>query len=255
MFEDMMYSLRTQPEVSSNPGLVIGTVRKNYDKKEPGKVMVEYSLGESGKMLTGWISVMTPYTADKGGMYLLPEIGDEVVIGFLGGRTDCPIVLGSIWSRNVNRPSNAVTEKNTVKMFRTKGGHEVCFSEESNKGYVKVTTPGGMYLCLADEKKTVEIRDKDKNNSISINGNSGEIRINAGKKLTLSIGGTAAVTIENNKVTIKSGTINVDAMQTLKLHGQSVSVQGTQVSVKADGSLGVESSGITQVKGSMVKIN
>ena len=116
MFEDMMYSLRTQPEVSSNPGLVIGTVRKNYDKKEPGKVMVEYSLGESGKMLTGWISVMTPYTADKAGMYLLPEVGDEVIIGFLSGRTDCPIVLGSIWSKNVTRPSNAVNEKNSMKI-------------------------------------------------------------------------------------------------------------------------------------------
>ncbi len=255
MFEDMMYSLRTQPEVSSNPGLVIGTVRKNYDKKEPGKVMVEYSLGESGKMLTGWISVMTPYTADKAGMYLLPEVGDEVIIGFLSGRTDCPIVLGSIWSKNVTRPSNAVNEKNSMKMFRTKGGHEVCFSEEKDKEYVKVTTPGGMNLSLSDDKKTVQIRDKDNKNSITINGSGGEIKIDAAKKLTLSIGGTAAITIESNKVTIKSGTVNADAMQTMKIHGQSTAVQGTQVSVKADGSLGLESSGITQVKGSMVKIN
>ena len=65
MFEDMMYSLRTQPKVSQAPGLVVGTVRKNYDAKEPGKVMVEYTLGESGKMLTGWIPVLAPYTTDK----------------------------------------------------------------------------------------------------------------------------------------------------------------------------------------------
>jgi hypothetical protein len=61
MFEDMMYSLRTQPKVSQAPGLVVGTVRKNYDAKEPGKVMVEYTLGESGKMLTGFQTI--PYSS------------------------------------------------------------------------------------------------------------------------------------------------------------------------------------------------
>ncbi|MDO4803533.1 MAG: phage baseplate assembly protein V [Lachnospiraceae bacterium] len=255
MYEDMIRTLRTQPTVSSNPGLVVGTVRKNYDAKEPGKVMVEYSLGENGKMLTGWVAVLSPYTTDKGGMYLLPEIGDEVVLGFLEGRTDCPIVLGSLWSKSVNRPQNAVNEKNTMKMFRTKGGHEVSFSEESKKETITVTTPGGLTVLMADEKKTIEIRDKDKKNSVIINGQSGEIKVDAQKKVVLSVGGTAAVTIESNKVTIGSGTVSIDGKQSLKLHGQSAALQGSQVSVKADGSLGVESSGVTQVKGSMVKIN
>ena len=255
MFEDMMYSLRTQPKVSQAPGLVVGTVRKNYDAKEPGKVMVEYTLGESGKMLTGWIPVLAPYTTDKGGMYLLPEIGDEVVIGFLEGRTDCPVVLGSLWSKNVNRPQNAVTEKNTMKMFRTKGGHEVSFSDEGKKETLTVTTPGGLSVLMADEKKTIEIKDKEKKNALTINGQNGEIKVDAQKKLILSIGGTAAVTIESNKITIKSGTVSIDASQSLKIHGQSTAISGSQVSVKADGSLGVESSGVTQIKGSMVKIN
>ena len=255
MFEDMMYSLRTQPKVSQAPGLVVGTVRKNYDAKEPGKVMVEYTLGEAGKMLTGWIPVLAPYTTDKGGMYLLPEIGDEVVIGFLEGRTDCPVVLGSLWSKNVNRPQNAVTEKNTMKMFRTKGGHEVSFSDEGKKETLTVTTPGGLTVLMADEKKTIEIKDKEKKNALTINGQNGEIKVDAQKKLILSIGGTAAVTIESNKITIKSGTVSIDASQSLKIHGQSTAISGSQVSVKADGSLGVESSGVTQIKGSMVKIN
>ena len=255
MLDYISYSLRSQPAVSSNLGLVTGTVRKNYDKEQPGRVMVEYSIGESGKMLTGWVNVLTPYTADKGGLYLLPEIGDEVVIGFLSGRTDCPVVLGTLWSKNVNRPDNAVTEKNTMKVFRTKGGHEVRFSDEDKKETLTVKTPGELTLTMEDEKKTIEIRDKEKKNVLTINAKDGGITLNAAKKIELSIGGTAAVTIESNKITIKSGTVNVEASQSLKLHGQSTKLSGSQVSINADATLKEEAGGITQIKGSMVKIN
>ncbi len=255
MLEDMMHSLRAQPAVSSSFGLVVGTVKNNYDKNEAGKVQVEYSLGEQGKVLTGWIPVLAPYTAVKGGMYFLPETGTEVVVGFLGGRTDCPVVLGSLWSKKVERPQNAVTEKNFTKVVRTKGGHEIRFSDEDKKQKLTVETPGNLTIELSDEKKTVTIHDKDKKNSIVIDGEKGEIKLDANKKLEISIGGTAAVTIEKNKITLKSGTVEINASQTLNLKGQSTSIKGSQVAIKADGSLNASASGMTQIKGSMVKIN
>ncbi len=255
MLEDMMQALRAQPAVSSSFGLVVGTVKNNYDKNEAGKVQVEYSLGEQGKVLTGWIPVLAPYTAAKGGMYFLPETGTEVVVGFLGGRTDCPVVLGSLWSKNVERPQNAVNEKNLTKVLRTKGGHELRFSDEDKKQKLTVETPGSLTIDLSDEKKTVIIHDKEKKNSITIDGQKGEIKLDADKKLVISIGGTAAITVEKNKITLKSGTVEIDASQTLNLKGQSLSAKGSQVTVKADGTLNISASGITQIKGSMVKIN
>ncbi len=255
MLEDMMQTMRSHPAVASSPGLVTGTVKELYDKNEPGKIKVEYYIGEKGKILTGWVPVMTPYTAAKGGMYMLPEIGTEVVIGFLAGRTDCPVVLGSLYCKSVERPANAVNEKNTVKVLRTKGGHEVRFSEEDKKGLLTIQTPGGLEISMGDEKKVIEVRDKEKKNSLTIDGKNGAIKVDASKKIVLSIGGTAAVTIESNKVTVKSGTIQVTANQSLKLKGQSTAVQGSTVQVKADGSLTAQASGMTQVKGAMVKIN
>lgn len=255
MLEDMMYAMRSHPAAASTPGLVTGTVKELYDKNEPGKIKVEYAIGEQGKMLTGWVPVMTPYTAAKGGLYMLPEIGTEVVIGFLSGRTDCPVVLGSLYCKAVERPANAVTEKNTVKVLRTKGGHEVRFSETEKKELLTVTTPGGLTVSMGDEKKTIEIRDKEKKNSVTINGQNGEIRVNADKKIVLSISGTAAVTIEKNTVDVKSGTVKITGNQSLRMKGQSASLQGSQVQIKADAGLTAQAGGITQVKGSLVKIN
>ena len=48
-------------------GLVQGIVKENYDKDQPGRIKVEYYIGEQGKMLTGWIPVMTPYVAKDAG--------------------------------------------------------------------------------------------------------------------------------------------------------------------------------------------
>ena len=129
------------------------------------------------------------------------------------------------------------------------------FSEEEKKEKLTVTTPGGLEISMGDEKKTIEIRDKDKKNSVTINGQSGEIRLNADKKMVLSIGGTEEIIIEKSKVEIKSGTVQVTGNQSLKMKGQSASLTGSQVQIKADAGLTAEASGITQVKGTMVKIN
>ncbi len=58
-----------------------------------------------------------------------------------------------------------------------------------------------------------------------------------------------------DSVKITSGAIQADAQQKIKLKGQTMSIQGTSVKVKADGELGLQASGVAQLKGSMVKIN
>jgi uncharacterized protein involved in type VI secretion and phage assembly len=256
MFEDLISSTnRTQPSVSFNAGLVRGVVKENWDKNEPGKVKVEYSVGEKGKMVTGWIPVMSPYVASGGGMYMFPEIGTEVVVGFLGGRTDCPVVIGSLWSSKMKRPDKIPAEKNVNKVIKTAGGHEIVWSDEEKKQKLTIKTPAGLTLVLDDEKKSITLQDKDKKNMVFMDTQKGEVKINADKKLTLSVGGTAAVTLESQKAAIKSGNVSVEGSSAVKIKGQSTAVNGSSVQVKADGSLTVQSSGMTQVKGSMVKIN
>ena len=263
MIEQIIGTNRNHPSVACNMGLVSGIVKGNYDEKQPGKVKVEYSLGEQGKMLTGWIPVMTSYVAEKGGNYFLPEIGTQVVIGFLGGRTDCPIVIGSLWSKTVERAATMVTEKNTVKMLRTKGGHEITFSEEENKGIFSLKTPGELTVSFEDEKKIIRVQDKEKKNSVVIDADKGEIAIDAEKKISLSVGGKAAITIQADSLKEESKSIEISAQQSLKAKGQSTAINGSQLEVKADSSMKlkagasmqVEASGMLQVKGSMLKLN
>ena len=235
-------------------GLVQGVVKENYNKDQPGRIRVEYYIGESGKMLTGWIPVMTPYAAKDAGFYMLPEIGTDVVIGFLNDRLECPVVLGTLWSSEVKRPEKAVEEKNLTKVVRTAGGTEIRISDAEKKQMLTVSTPGGLTISMEDEKNVIHIRDKEKKNRMTIDSQKGEIEVQADKMISLRVGSTEAV-LESSKLTLKSGTVDVSADQSLGLKGQSTLLKGSQTQVKADAGLTLQAGGITEVKGSMVKIN
>ena len=117
-----------------------------------------------------------------------------------------------------------------------------------------VSTPGGLTISMEDEKNVIHIRDKEKKNRMTIDSQKGEIEVQADKKISLRVGSTEAV-LESSKLTLKSGTVDVNADQSLGLKGQSTLLKGSQTQVKADAGLTLQAGGITEVKGSMVKIN
>lgn len=239
-----------------------GIVKENWDDKNPGMVKVEYFLGEKGKSVSGWIPVASPYAGNNCGFYLFPEIGAEVVIAFNMGNPNCPIVIGSMWNKQVKRPENTGNKENDLKKIKTKGGHEIIFSEEKKKESLKIITPGELTVILEDEKQSITIKDKTGKNKVIINGKNGEISLEADKKLALKAGGKTLITAESDKVTVKAGTVSIEGSQGLNLKGQNLkldgkmtNIKGTSLEIKADGSLKVQSNGIAEIKGTMLKLN
>lgn len=236
--------------------MTLGVVKENWDEKHPRMVKVEYFLGESGQNVSGWIPVMSPFAGDGYGMYFLPEIGSQVLIGFLMGDGSCPIVLGGLWSPKNKLPEGTENKDNSKKIMRTKGGSQVEISDEKGKETVTVTTPGGLFLELRDEPMTITLSDKEQKNQLVIDGKKGEILANAEKNLIFQIGGTEIFSIKKQDVTVKGGNVTVEASQNLKLKGQAVKEEAAgTMELKSSGTVKVQSSAILQVQGQMVKIN
>ena len=237
------------------PGLVSGIVLENYDKEHLGMIKVEYSAGESGKNKSGWIPVASFYTGKEYGSYFLPEIGTEVLVAFILGNWDKPVVIGSLWNKQSPVPTNIPQQNNTLKTIKTKGGNVVMFSDEDKKQYVEITTPSELKISIHDETSNITISDKESKNSIVLDAKEGTISFNAEKKLEFKVNGKAIVILENDKETVNTGSVDISAKQSFKLNGQSVSVKGSTTEINSSGSLKINSSGITEIKGSMVKIN
>lgn len=245
-----------EKQAGNAKGLALGIVKDNYDKKHLGMIKVNYTLGEDGHTESDWMRVVSSYAGKSFGKYFLPEVGTEVLVGFIGELFDNPVVLGCLYNGEDMQPDGAVTEKNEKKVIRTKGGHELIFSEEKKKGMFTITTPDKLKVQLQDEKKTILITDDSGKNIITLDGENGNISLNADKKIEIKIGSTVLKLDGNGQsIECETGKITLNAKQVLSLKGQKIEISGSMIELKADGSLKVSSSGITEVKGSMVKIN
>ena len=247
--------LKVENKPSTAPGLVSGIVLENYDKEHLGMIKVEYGVGEKGKNKSDWIPIASFYTGKDYGAYFLPEIGSEVLVGFMLGNWDKPVVIGSLWNKQSPLPAELPHEKNVYKTIKTKAGSQVKFSDEEKKQFIEIMTPAGMKISINDETSTVVISDKDNKNSITLNSKEGCISFDANKKIELKVSGKALISLESDKESVNIGSIDINAKQNFKVNGQSLSIKGTTTEINSSGSLKINSSGITEIKGSMVKIN
>jgi uncharacterized protein involved in type VI secretion and phage assembly len=240
-------------------GITTGVVKENWDEKEkkhPGMVKVEFFLGEEGKTLTDWVRVAQPYAGNGYGSYWLPEVGDEVILAFNLGDLNKPYVIGSLWNNQDKIPEKTVTEKNTVKRIKTKGGHEIVFEEETDKGRLEIHTPKNLKITLEDEKEMITVQDEKGKNLLQIDGKNGKIAVTAEKTISFKAGDTTLeLDGQGKKATLKAGTISLEAEQALQMKGQNLKAQGTLVELKGDASFKVQSSAMLELKGAMTKIN
>ena len=235
--------------------VVTGIVKENWDDKHQGMVKVEYSLGEAGKNISGWMPVMSLYAGKEFGIYILPEVGAEVIIAFQLGNRNCPIVIGSLWNKTNTVPAETANKDNSVKLIRTQAGCMIRFSEEKGKEKIEIQTQGELKVTLDDEKQTAEVTDKDGKNQILLDTKGGQITLSADKKLSFQAGGTEILMMDGNQAALKAGTVKIEAEQSLSVKGQSSKIEGVSMEMKASGTMKVEASGVAQIKGSMLKLN
>lgn len=122
-------------------------VKDNEDPNGLGRVRVQFDWQillsqESGKeMVTPWLRIVQPYAGGHKGFSFIPEIGEEVMVGFEGGNAERPYVFGTLfngvddvdgkWVPNSN-------SRNQIKAIRTRNGHTIEIHDEGNDGYIRI---------------------------------------------------------------------------------------------------------------------
>jgi Rhs element Vgr protein len=173
-----------------------------------------------------WSRIASLDAGDKRGFFFRPEVGDEVIVGFLNDDPRDPIILGMLNSSAKPAPLQAA-DANNIKAYVSRSELKLTFDDD--KKSVKLETPGGRSLFMDDDSKVIQLDDGN-GNKISIDDNG--ITIESSKKISLKTNDD--ISVEGNNVSSKA-----------------------QMSFKAEGSTGLElkSSATTVLKGSMVQIN
>lgn len=245
------------PTLRQPPLFVQGKVTDNGDKENAGLVKVEFLSWKSGSNICQWMPLLHTCAGKDYGAYAVPEVGDVVLVGFLGAEMRRPFVMGVLYPAGAKFPGQCFTDKNTVKSFRTKGGHQVTLSEEKDKAACTVTTPGGLTVCLDDEKQSVTLSDKNGKNLVQLDGKNGAVQITADSKIvlktgkcTLTLDGKGGeMKLECDRLTAKAAQqAQISANQMMQLSGGMLKAEGKQT-------VQVKGSAMTEISGGMVKIN
>jgi Rhs element Vgr protein len=190
-----------------------------------------------------WARMANFYATDGAGSGFLPEVGDEVVIGFLESDPRYPVILGSLYSSAKKAPSAPSDNNNYIKSILTKSKLKISFDDD--KKITKLETPGGNSITLSDDAKSIEIVDQ---NSNSIKMTSSGINLESNKDITLKATGNITLNA--------TGKVNVTAQQDVAVAGMNVN-NTAQVGFTAKGNATAEvsASGQTTIKGGIVMIN
>lgn len=212
------------------------------DNKDPeGNARVKLKLPtQEGQNETGWARIATLMAGKDRGSLFIPEVGDEVLVGFLMGDIRHPYVLGMLWSSKESPPKQ--DDKNNIRKFKSRSGHEITFDDHDSNGKVFVKTKNGQQIELADKTDTIKLSEKSGSNAIEIvGGTKNEVTMKSGTS-TISMDSKGDITVSSNKkITIKSTEISIEAKG--------------QVNIKGGAAVNIKSDGLLNIKGSMVKIN
>ena len=185
----------------------MATVLSNADPDGKGRVRVRMNWQTDG-MQTGWVRVMTPDGGSSSdvksnrGFVFIPEVGDQVLLGFRHGDPARPYVMGSLFNGTTG---GGGLEGNHMKSLTTRSGHTI---------------------KLNDSLSSLGITIKDiKGNSIHIDSVGDDIIINAKRNITINAGETFTVNCKNANI-LAEESINMNAEQDItSVSGESTSIQ------------------------------
>jgi type VI secretion system secreted protein VgrG len=149
-------------------------VTDNHDPKGLGRVRVKLHW-MNGAEKTPWIRVTSPHGGGGKGMFFIPEVGEEVILGFEGDSPTKPYVIGTVYHGKA--PNSFGSGGNDVKALQTRSGTKV---------------------VLNDAAGSVFVEDKD-GNSMTMDG-AGNITLKSNN--TVTIDATNQITLKTKKVTI-----------------------------------------------------
>lgn len=237
--------------------ICMGIVKDNYNAAKPGHVLVNILADGGKKILSDWMPVAVPYAANKCGVYLMPEVGSTVIIGYVDDNSVSPVVIGSVWhDKGDSRskiPADAVNKDNSVKVFSFSKGMMIKFDESEKNQSIEIISGEKQRIFLDDKNKRIEF-SSSKDDKIILDGNKGEISIEAKNSVKISVGGKQTVEISSEGIKVKSDKLNYEG-NVMQLKGNQTKLEGSAVEVKSSGDLKITSSGMAAIKGSMLKLN
>ena len=191
----------------------MANVIRNDDPDGLGRVQVKMNW-QTGNMHTDWIRVLTPdggtskvVEANRGFVFI-PEVGDQVLVGFRYGDPSRPFVMGSLYNGRTGKGGFAENHK---KSLTTRSGSTITFDDTAHT--ILLQTAHANKIFVDEKNGTIAISSAEEVNvnTKNVNINATEnMNVNVGKNFTMKVGEEANIDIDGNAALKVQGDLNTE---------------------------------------------
>lgn len=192
------------------------TVVDNKDEQKLGRIRVQFPWQkiQDDKMMSPWLRIAVPYAGNIKGQQFIPEISEEVMVGFEMDNAERPYIIGALYNGGKGKPDEewaASNEEkgtaNNIKAIRTRNGHSILFNDRGDAGLIEIydSNNNTYHITLSADDKKITIYS------------AGDIEINAD--------GSISMTAKDN--------VNIKANSNVSVNAdKDVSIQASKVKVR-----------------------
>ncbi|MEM6746582.1 MAG: type VI secretion system tip protein TssI/VgrG [Pseudomonadota bacterium] len=264
------------------PGLqtavVVGPSSADVHVDEHMRIKVKFHWDRDAKAddtASCWIRCVQPWAGSSIGSQFIPRVGMEVLVDFIEGDPDRPIVIGCAYNAS-NRPPYKLPDNKVVSGFRSitspnKSGKalELKFVDEPDKELVyfysgkdfervvdyddtlKVTNDRKITVLEGDETTTIEKGDRKAtvtkgDEVVTVDSGDHKLTVSSGDQ-KVSIGKTSTLEAKQ-KITLKVG------QSQIILDPMGVTIKATKITLKGTASVDIKASGMVKIDGAMTEV-
>ncbi|MCP3137361.1 phage baseplate assembly protein V [Pyxidicoccus xibeiensis] len=174
---------------------------KDPDSQGRVKVALPWAADAAGGgQYEAWARLATLMGGNNRGSWFVPDVEDEVLVGFEGGDARRPYVVGALWNGKDAPPESMDgAGKNAKKVLRSRNGVVITLDDTDGKETLTLETPGGQKVTLKDGPGAIEVQDSNGN---SVKLESSGITVNASAKVTIT---ASTAEISASMLTVNAG--------------------------------------------------
>jgi uncharacterized protein involved in type VI secretion and phage assembly len=231
-------------------GLVPAIVTNLNDPDKRYRVKVKFPWLDD-QVESDWMRVVHFGAGPKHGAIFLPEVNDEVIVGFEQGDFRRGYVLGGVYNGKDSPDTDlgTVVDNGVVKArgFSSNLNHRLIFDDDSSG-------KSGIHLLSGD--KNFEIYIDQKNTKITIDSKNGKVEIHGAQDVSIKSDQNIAIEA-TQKLSLKgTGGVEINSPQDVTLSGLNAKISANaKASVTGNAGLDLTTTAIAQIQGSLVKIN
>lgn len=261
--------------------VVCGLQNEEIDCDKYGRVKIQFHWdreGQKDENSSCWVRVATMLGGKQWGMIHIPRIGQEVVVAFLEGDPDQPLIVGSVYNFD-NMPPYTLPDNKTQSGIKTRSSpkgddetfNEICFEDKKGEELLYIRAEKDMTRCAendeviwvghdrwaeVDNKETLIVDKGDREVTLKQGNDKHEIKM--GDREVLVDMGNDSLTIKmgNQTTKLNLGQSTTEAMQSIELKVGQSSLKVDQMGVTIKGMMiSIEGQVQTQLKGLMTQVN